>query len=132
MMNIAEAIAAADALLPGLVAPDGEVDPRWRAIIAVGEHLESHPHEVWQFVVRWGSDSDPDLQSAVATCLLEHLLEYHFALLFPKVRSLAESDRNFASTFLGCWKCGQANEAGNREEFEALSAECRQRVQEIQ
>ncbi len=125
MMGISDVISRAEAILPGLPALDGENDPRWHAIIAVGEYVESHPHDVWQFVARWGKSEDRDLQIAIATCLLEHLLEHHFELLFPAISALANSDRNFAHAFLACWKLGQANLPGNRERFDALTVECR-------
>jgi hypothetical protein len=32
-------------------------------------------------VLKWGSHEDEDVRAAIATCLLEHLLEYHFKLL---------------------------------------------------
>jgi hypothetical protein len=35
-MTVADAIAHAETILPGTAAPDGEKDPRWQAIIAVG------------------------------------------------------------------------------------------------
>jgi hypothetical protein len=53
-MTIQKAIARAEALLPGIAAPDGEIDPRWQAIIDVGEFIESDPAEVWAFIIKWG------------------------------------------------------------------------------
>jgi hypothetical protein len=42
-MTITEAIQKADKILPGIPAPDNEEDPRWQAIIAIGEFAETHP-----------------------------------------------------------------------------------------
>jgi hypothetical protein len=75
---VEEAIVAAEAILPGHPAAEGGTDPRWQAIIAVSEFIEDHPEPVWSFIVRWGSSPDDDLRMAVATCLLERLLEFHF------------------------------------------------------
>jgi hypothetical protein len=66
-MTVQEAIAAAEKLLPGDAAPDGEIDPRWRAIIVVGEFIEDDPEAVWSFILRWGSSPDEDLRTAIAT-----------------------------------------------------------------
>jgi hypothetical protein len=77
-MPVQEAIAAAEVQLPGRAAPDGRTDPRWQAIIAVGEFIETEPDAVWLFIRRRGGSTNTDLRSAVATCLLEHLLENHF------------------------------------------------------
>ncbi len=74
-MDASQAIRYANSILPGVPAPEGEEDPRWQAIIDVGEFIQSDPEEVWTFLSRWGAHSDPDLRTAIAACLLEHLLE---------------------------------------------------------
>src|SRR5687767_14749965 len=61
-VTVHDAIAAADSLLPGQPAPEGNIDPRWQAIIEVGEFVETEPEPVWSFIVRWGSSSDEDLR----------------------------------------------------------------------
>jgi hypothetical protein len=58
----------------------------------------------------------------VATCLLEHLLEHHFAAYFPQVEELARSDALFGDTFLRCWQFGQSAEVDNARRFQALRA----------
>lgn len=108
IMNVNEAIARAEAILPGREAAEGERDPRWQAVIAVGEHVESDPEPVWTFVERWGTHPDDDLRSAIATCILEHLLEYHFDLIFPRMEQLAKSNPVFARTVANCWLFGQS------------------------
>ena len=67
-MTVEDAIAAADAILPGTTAPEGDTDPRWQAVIAVAEFIETDPEAVWQFALRWGSYDDKDLQTAIGTC----------------------------------------------------------------
>jgi hypothetical protein len=52
-MTVQEAIARAEAVLPGHVAPEGESDPRWQAVIAVAEFIESDPEAEWSFALRW-------------------------------------------------------------------------------
>jgi len=73
-MTVHKAIKRAEAILPGVAAPDGETDPRWQRIVDIGQYIESDPESVWEFVSRWGQHHDEDLRMAVATCLLEHLL----------------------------------------------------------
>lgn len=90
--TVHEAIAAADRILPGRVAPDGEEDPRWQAMIAVGDFVETEPEAVWSFARRWGTSPDDDLRTAVATLLLEHLLDYHFDALIARVEDSALND----------------------------------------
>src|ERR1700710_1039595 len=98
-MTVIEAISAAEALLPGRSNDQGDFDPRWQAIITVADFVETEPGTIWPFVERWGSHSDEDLRAAIATCLLEHLLEHHFDELFPKVEAAAIRSAEFADTF---------------------------------
>jgi hypothetical protein len=120
-MGVREAICEADALLPGVPVEVGP-DPRWQAIIAVEDYIESEPETVWNFIRRWGGHPQEDLRDAVATCLLEHLLECHFAAYFPQVEELALSDSLFGDMFLRCWKLGQSEEPVNAQRFEVLKA----------
>jgi hypothetical protein len=121
-MTIHEAIRRADEVLPGVPAAEGEKDERWQRIIDIGFHIREEPEAVWAFVTRWGSAADPDLRAAVATCLLEHLLQHHFDLIFPRVEARANADDLFADTFRGCWKLGQAELPENAARFDQLMA----------
>jgi hypothetical protein len=60
---------------------------------------------------------------AVATCLLEHLLEHHFESVFPRAQQLARRNVRFADTFTPCWKYGQAKLPRNEKRFDALVTE---------
>ena len=53
-MNVHEVIEKAHALLPGEPAAEGQEDPRWQAIIAIEEFVETEPQVVWEFVQIWG------------------------------------------------------------------------------
>jgi hypothetical protein len=87
-VSVHAAIDAATRLLPGTPVEAGP-DSRWQAIIEVAEFVETNPIEVWNFVAVWGCSPDPDLRAAIATCVLEHLLEHHFAQIFPLAAALA-------------------------------------------
>jgi hypothetical protein len=119
-MTVSDAVEAAERILPGEMAPDGELDPRWQAIINVGDFIEVAPEEVWAFIVRWGSHPDEDLRTAVATCLLEHLLDVDFDRFFPEVEKRAIADSLFADTFTRCWKFGNSKLPQNACRFDAL------------
>jgi hypothetical protein len=60
---------------------------------------------------------------AVATCLLEHLLEHHFDLLFPLVSEACRESRRFAWTLSMCSEFGQTCSRPNRSRFRALQRE---------
>ena len=127
-MTVEEAIAAADAILPGVAAPDGETDPRWQAIIAVAEFVEGDPEPVWSFALRWGSHADGDLQTAIGTCVLEHLLQHHFDRYISKMEGAVLADRSFAGAFARCSKFGQSETSAARSaRFDRLKAVARQR-----
>lgn len=120
------AILAAEALLPGKPAPERETDPRWQAIMKVGDFIESEPEVVWPFVLKWGSlPNEEDLSAAIATVLLEHLLEYHFDLIFPRVVAATRSNESFADTFAKTWKMGQSKEPARSERYDKLRSEIR-------
>jgi hypothetical protein len=122
-MTVNEAIRRANLILPGRPAPDGQNDPRWQAIIAVGEFIRTEPEAVWAFVDRWGKHANDDLRAAIATCLLEHLLEYHFDLLFPRVERQVSRSKRFADTFSRCSKFGQAETPRNAARLDRLLKE---------
>jgi hypothetical protein len=119
--TVEKAIAAAERLLPGVaLSDDAYPDPRWQAIIRVGFFIESDPDEVWAFAAKWGCRGDKDLRGAIATCLVEHLLEYHFNRVFPRIEELAMKRRRFADVFLSCWEFGQSERPKNRRRLNRL------------
>jgi hypothetical protein len=124
---VRRAIARAQSVLPGRPAPDGQPDPRWQAIIRVGTFIESHPEPVWEFARRWGKHAQADLRAAVATCLLEHLLEHHFETLFPRVRREALASVRFADTVASCWPFGFAALPRNLARMQRLKRELRRK-----
>ncbi|MGZ5120348.1 MAG: hypothetical protein ACXWCK_30105, partial [Burkholderiales bacterium] len=107
-MTVTDAIRKAEKVLPVVGSAENDMDPRWQAIIALGEFVDSNPMEVWSFVERWGNTSDEDLRTAIATCLLEDLLEHHFDEVFPKLEVAVKASSEFADTFSRCWQLGQA------------------------
>jgi hypothetical protein len=112
-------------LLPGRPAAN---DARWTAMLAVqDEFILSHPEEIWEFVVRWSKHPQTDLCDAVACCLLEHLLENHFRLLFPRVRAAAAKSRRFTDTLRRCYWLGEAAFPKNALSLDRLVGERRPR-----
>lgn len=122
-MTVSDAIERAEATLPGSAAPEGAVDPRWQALITIGDFVEDEPDAVWSFVERWGAYPDDDLRAAIATCLTEHLLEHHFDLIFPRLKSLARSDPCFAQMVHLCALFGEAERPDNAARIRNLKTE---------
>lgn len=95
----------------------------WKAAEALGEYAEAHPEAIWPLVVKHGSSENAEVRAAIATCVLEHILEYHFDRYFPEVEALVRSgNRSFAETFRMCWKFGQSEEPGRAKRWDALCA----------
>lgn len=125
-MTVDEAISSAESILPGHAAPDGEIDGRWQAIIAVAEFIETEPEAVWSFARKWGAHPDEDLRMAISTCVLEHLLEHHFDVFISQVEEAAKADPLFANMVTNCWKFGQSEEPTRAARFDRLLASLRE------
>jgi hypothetical protein len=59
--------------------------------------------------------------------VLEHLLEHHFELLYPRERRAALESRRFADTFLSCWSFGQSEAPKNAARMKRLERQLRRR-----
>jgi hypothetical protein len=99
------------------------VSTRWQAAIALGEFAESSPERIWPLVLKHGSRRHGDARMAIATCVLEHILEYHFDAFFPRVTDAARSCRWFRDTFRSCWRMGQAELPRNTRLWRRLERE---------
>jgi len=117
---VQNAIERAERILPGRPAPDGRRDPRWQAIIRVGEYTEDYPSEVWNFARKWGAHGNADLRAAIATCLVEHLLEHHFERIIPLIEEACKRSKRFADTVSLCWEFGQTESTKNLRRFKRL------------
>lgn len=102
-----------------LSSKDGRTN--WQAAIALGEYCENNPKLIWPLALKWGSCDFEDTRTAIATCVLEHILEYHFDDYFPLIREeILKENKNFAGTYSGCYKFGQSLEPENERKFEKL------------
>jgi hypothetical protein len=95
-------------------------DTQWQAAIRLGDYIEHHPEAVWLVLARWGCSDDGDTRMAMATCVLEHLLEHHFATFFPRVEELSKLNMNFGDTVRSAWFFGQSEEPVKRVRLQAL------------
>ena len=96
---------------------------RWQAAIALGEFAASNPERIWPLVLKHGSRRNSDVRTAIATCVLEHILEHHFAAFFPKVVEAARHNRWFSGTFLACGRMGQSEQPQNAKRWKRLEKE---------
>jgi hypothetical protein len=119
-LTLRRLITQAENILPGRPAPDGTQDLRWLAIIWIGDHIREQPEPVWDFARKWGKHSQQDLRMAIATLLLEHLLEHHFELIYPRVCVEVRKSKRFADTLSRCWWLGEAALPTNARRLDRL------------
>lgn len=83
---------------------DEDSDVRWQACIAIGEWIGTTPNRVWEAVLAYARSPHEDVRDAVATVLLEHLLEQDFDGFAAKCRNeIRSSDDLFLDTLRRCW-----------------------------
>ena len=101
-------------------------DTRWQAAIVLSEYCESDRDAelIWPLIVKWGSNENEDVRSAIATCVLEHILGYHFDKYFEKCAEIIRSGNlMFGFTFSMCGKFDQSRDPINSKRMDALDAE---------
>ena len=105
----------------------GEEDRVWQAAVRLGDFVEVAPNDVWTLVTKWGDSDNDEVRMALATCVLEHLLEHHFDRYFPLVEELALTNSRFADTFGSCWQFGQSDAPENAARMDSLNDRIRKR-----
>jgi len=94
---------------------------RWAAAIDAGDLLYTRPRAVWKLILEHGSSRSEDRRTAVATCMLEHLLEEYFAEYFPLLeKEIRAGNRLLGDTFTRCWKFGQSKSRLNSNRWDRL------------
>lgn len=104
-------------------------ETRWAAAHAATDFIDKSPMETWHLVVTHGSSADEDTRMAVATCILEHLLEKHFDTFFPLLEQEIDSgNANLGDTLNLCWKLGDAMNTSNAKRWDMLIAKWKKSV----
>jgi hypothetical protein len=86
---------------------DANNNCRWQAMIVIGYFIDDHPEDVWEVVERYGQHEDEDMRIAVATVLLEHLLDEQPKRFKKRTVTLAAHSPRFAETLKRCWSFSQ-------------------------
>jgi hypothetical protein len=90
-------------LAQGLIR-DRDNNCRWQAVIVIAESIDVDPDAVWQVVSQFGNSTDYDMRSAIGCGLLEHLLDDHFEVYFPRVQAeILRGRHRFIETLAMCW-----------------------------
>jgi len=126
--TVSMSIAAAERILPGERAGEGDVDPRWQVILDIDRFITTDPDPIWEFILRWGVHEDEDLRTAIGVGLLEDLLRHHFSSFIDRVEIAVRGHERFADAFLRCRATGDALLPSHFERFEGVRQECLARV----
>jgi hypothetical protein len=89
---------------------DSNRDVRWQALIVIGEYIATgfRNEEIWSVIVRF-CGMDDDMQDALATVLLEHLLEHDFDSTLDRIRDAPpEKLSPVLDLVQRCWRFGQS------------------------
>lgn len=99
----------------------GDRVKRRKAAVDLAEHAENFPELVWPLVVKYGSSKDGNLRVAIATCVLDRVLQFHFDEYFPKAEELVlEGNPEFREALNCCWKYGLSEDELNASRWEKL------------
>jgi len=100
---------------------------RWQAVIVVGEFIDTEPEKVWNTLLANVSTNSSDLASALATVLLEHMLEKQYSFTVRRLRSeLRSGNWRWARLLEECWLFGSA--VRHRKEIERLTMDFKRAV----
>jgi hypothetical protein len=105
-------------------------DVRWQSLIVIGEYIPFliWNDEIWHLILRYYGRDD-DMQDALATVLLEHLLEFGFPEFFPRIESMMRlGDSKMLDLLERCWPMGEA--VHNWGQVTGLLRECRLAIAE--
>lgn len=98
-------------------------DKKWQAAVEAGDLVFNQPCQAWMIARAFGSSDDQDTRTAIATCVLEHLLEHHFKTYFPFLESeIRAGNARLGDTFRSCWKCGESEYPENAAMWDQLRA----------
>ncbi len=94
---------------------------RWKVAFELTDLAKSDPELLWPLIVKYGSSEDEDVRDEIATCALEHLLEYHFSKFIDRIEVLIRTpNRNFRDTLGMCWVLGDAENLENARRLERV------------
>jgi hypothetical protein len=88
---------------------DRNADVRWQALIVIGCYIPfgRMNNEIWNLVVEF-CGIDDDLQDALATVLLEHLLEHDYDNTVARIKTaIPEKTAPLLGLLKRCWRFGQ-------------------------
>lgn len=98
---------------------------RWEAASHLADYIEDASSDVWKLVLEHGSSEDEDMRSAIATCVLEHLLEMSFDRYFSLLElEIGKGNRNLMKTLKLCWKFGESERSSNSDRWDELIRKC--------
>ena len=89
---------------------DRNNEVRWQSIIVVGEFIPTHPERVFDVVVAFAG-TDSDMNMALGTVLMEHLLEERCIHFCGRIEQLIRDGRHAAllDVLACCWRFDESD-----------------------
>ena len=82
---------------------DSNNNCRWQSLIIVGEYLDKYSDEIFNIIIKYGKSKDEDMRTAIATVLLEHLLEKNFDKYFHLYKNVLKNNSYLLDTLSKSW-----------------------------
>ena len=99
-------------------------DKIWQESIALNENISDSPNEVWQTIVEaLDLTKNGDTIAAIATCLLEHLLEQDFTWFGSVAERVQRGDDKLLYALSVCSKFGESTKAENSSRWNRMLEE---------
>lgn len=93
-------------LLSKKIIEDVDNNCRWQSLIIIGEYINNYSDEIYNIIIKYGSSEDEDMRAAIATVLLEHLLEKDFKKYFSLYKNISKNNLLLLDTLSICWVNG--------------------------
>jgi len=97
----------------------------WLAATVLSYFVEKYPAQLLRIIRSVAQDSSDDQRTALAKCILEHLMENHFDDVINMVSQETDAELRYAlvDILARCWPFGEAEKKSNWERVESLVRE---------
>jgi hypothetical protein len=108
-------------------ARDRDGERVWEIAIGMGDDALTRPNVIWDDVASALRFADDDGITAIATCILEHVLENSFDDYIGRVEAeIASGNRNMLEALKRSWKFEQAKTNENSARWDGIIERCEQ------
>jgi hypothetical protein len=94
----------------------------WSACVVLSYFVDQHPLQLFSIIQSVAEVASDDQRTALAKCLLEHLMESHFDFVIDSITIEPNPSQRFALADIlsRCWPYGEAENHSNWKKVETL------------